>query len=206
MPASLPFAAGGGGSRNPNAASPTTTRAMVLEGSLEYGTVPIGSASERTFFIYNNGDAVMTVTALTVPAGCDFVVDWQGGDIQPGTSRVVTMSFRPSTVGRCGGTLTVEANHTSGTNTLPISARGDAPLWSQDGIGNGTFSVPSHVTRLKTIGNAPARRENFTVRLNGNVIIDESAVARFQDVRSIPGGQVTITGSEGVIWSFEEIR
>ena len=78
MPASLPFADGGGGSRNPNAASPntpspTTTRAMVLEGSLEFGTVQIGSASERRFRIYNNGNAVMAVTALTVPTGCELL-------------------------------------------------------------------------------------------------------------------------------------
>ncbi len=216
MPASLPFADGGGGSRNPNAASPnpsspTTTRAMVLEGSLEFGTVQIGSASERRFRIYNNGNAVMTVTALTVPTGCEFFVDWQGGDIQPGTSRVVTMSFRPSAVGRCGGMLAVEANHTSGTNTLPISARGDAPLWSEDGVGNGTFSIPSHVTRIKTVSNYPARSESFIVRLNENVIVKElmgtlPGVTRFQDVRSIAAGQVTISSSDGVTWSFEEIR
>jgi hypothetical protein len=119
------LAACGGSESNKAPTAPTTetqTRQIRLEANLDFGDVAVGGSSERVLRIYNNGNAPMTVTGLTGPAG--YTASWTSGTIQPGSSEASTIRFAPTEERSYSGTLTVNANHTSGTNTMAISAKG----------------------------------------------------------------------------------
>jgi hypothetical protein len=100
----------------------TTTRVMRIEAGLEFGDVAVGSTADRVLRIYNDGNAAINVTGLTGPSG--YTASWTNGSIAPGTSQAATVRFSPTEARSYSGTVTVNADHTSGTNTTPISGRG----------------------------------------------------------------------------------
>jgi hypothetical protein len=125
----------GGGSDSPTSPSPTPsspTRIVAVSGTLAFGEVPVGSQREATFTIANTGTAALTVTGLSVSGGfaAQSTASWTSGTVAPGGTQPVTIRFSPTTAGSYSGTLTVNGDQTSGTNTLPISATATAPLFS----------------------------------------------------------------------------
>jgi hypothetical protein len=206
-----------GGDKNPNTPTPppapaAPTRVILLEASLQFGNVDLGASFERTLRIYNTGNAVLTVTGMSVPSGSAFTADWTSGSIQPGTSRVVTIFFRPTEHRSYSGSLTVNSDATAGTNSIPIQAMGIAPIWKVSGAGNTVFTMPSHVSRTRVIGTYGANSSNFIVRLDGFLLVNELMgtfwnMTRYEGIHlTTGGGVVQITNSAGVAWSFEEVR
>lgn len=104
--------------------APAGTRIISLSGSLSFGTVPVGQSSERSLTIANTGNLPLTVTCVTVPTG--FTSSWTGGSIAAGLSQLTVIRFTPSAAQSYSGTVTVCADHTSGTNTSAISGTGSA--------------------------------------------------------------------------------
>ncbi|MBU4349918.1 Ig domain-containing protein, partial [bacterium] len=49
--------------------SGTTTRIIRLEGDLSFGSVNVGSTSQRTLTIYNDGNSTLTVSSISYPTG-----------------------------------------------------------------------------------------------------------------------------------------
>jgi uncharacterized protein YkwD len=107
---------------NPPAAN---TRVVSLSGSLAFGAVEIGKTSDLTLTVGNSGTGTLSVTGITSPAG--YTPNWTNGTIAPGGSQQVTVRFAPTTAQSYGGTLTVNGDHTSGTNTASLSGAGSAP-------------------------------------------------------------------------------
>jgi len=111
------------------ASTPTSTsaasRVIALGGSLNFGTVELGKTSELTLTVGNGGTGTLSVTGITVPGG--YAVNWTSGAIAPGGSQQVTVRFAPTAAQAYDGTLTVNADHTSGTSTASLSGRGAAP-------------------------------------------------------------------------------
>lgn len=114
---------GGGTPTAPTPAVPPVTRIINLSGNLAFGEVQVGSSRAATFTIANGGNATLTVNGLNATGGIvsQSTASWTSGQIAPGASQQVTITFRPTTAGVYSGTLTVDADHTSGSNTLPIS-------------------------------------------------------------------------------------
>jgi hypothetical protein len=113
-------------SRTPNSPSapttPAATRIIELEGELNFGDVGIGSAAEKTIRIVNRGNDTLAVTGLS---GLNaFTANWTSGNILSNQWRDITVRFVPTAEQSYNGTMTVNANHTSGGNTMTISARG----------------------------------------------------------------------------------
>ncbi len=106
-------------------ATPTVTRVVSLSGSLTFGTVEIGKTSDLTLTIGNNGSATLSVTGITSPDG--YTLNWTSGTIAPGGSQQVTVRFAPTAARSYDGTLTVNGDHTSGTNTTALSGAGTPP-------------------------------------------------------------------------------
>jgi hypothetical protein len=104
--------------------TPTQTRTIRLEANLEFGDVAVGSRADRILRIYNEGNTALSVTALMVPAGGAYTATWIEGTIAPGASQAITVYFSPTEARNYSGTLSVNGNHTGGTNTTPISGRG----------------------------------------------------------------------------------
>lgn len=114
---------------SPSAPTPTSnsaaSRVISLGGSLNFGAVELGKTSELTLTVGNSGTGTLSVTGITVPGG--YALNWTSGAIAPGGSQQVTVRFAPTAAQAYDGTLTVNADHTSGTSTAPLSGRGTAP-------------------------------------------------------------------------------
>lgn len=105
------------------------TRVIGLSGSLAFGDVPVGGQRDLTFTIANSGTQALTVTGMTVTGGLatHTTASWTSGTIAAGGSQTVSVRFAPTTAGSYNGTLTVNGDQTSGTNTMPISGTATAP-------------------------------------------------------------------------------
>lgn len=114
----------GGGANAPTA--PTTpTRVISLSGTLAFGAVTVGQTLDRTLTITNTGNSTLAVTGMTGPTG--FATTWSSGTIAAGTSQAVTIRFSPTLAQAYSGTITVNGDHTAGTNTAAVSGTGIAP-------------------------------------------------------------------------------
>jgi hypothetical protein len=86
--------------------------------------VSVGGSRDANFTISNTGNAVLTITSLTAPSDLADLLSasWISGQIAAGASQVVTVTFAPTQPGSYAGTLTVNGDQTSGTNTIAVSA------------------------------------------------------------------------------------
>lgn len=107
-------------------ASTTPTRIISLSGSLSFGSVDVGAKATATFTIANQGNALMTITSLTVPSGMGSVLaaSWTSGTIPPGLSQTVTVQFQPVAAIDYAGNITVVGDQTAGTNTIAFAGSG----------------------------------------------------------------------------------
>jgi len=125
----LALAAAACGKDSPTAPTPNpppaSTRVVSLSGSLAFGAVEIGKTSDLMLTIGNSGTGTLSVTGITSPGG--YTLNWTNGTIAPGGSQQVTVRFAPTAAQSYGGTLTVNGDHTSGTNTASLSGAGSPP-------------------------------------------------------------------------------
>ena len=97
-------------------------RVVALSGNLAFGNATIGSPTQRTLTISNKGFGKLNVTGITYPAG--FSGNWTTGEILPGGSKSVTVTFTPTTAQSYVGNLSVVSNATGGTGILAVSGTG----------------------------------------------------------------------------------
>jgi uncharacterized protein YkwD len=113
---------------SPTAPTPSpqpVTRVVSLTGSLAFGAVEVGKTAESTLTIGNNGTGTLSVSGIAVPDG--YTANWTNGTIAPGSSQQVVVRFAPAAARSYDGALTVNGDHTAGTNTAPVSGSGRAP-------------------------------------------------------------------------------
>ncbi|HVT46290.1 MAG TPA: choice-of-anchor D domain-containing protein [Vicinamibacterales bacterium] len=130
----------------PTAPSATAeTRVIALSGNLAFGNVTVGSTATATLHIANTGNAALTVTAVQANGSISGVVHAEvtGGAIAAGASRDVTVTFAPAAAQAYSGTLVVNGDQTSGTNTIAISGTGVAAAFSISGVVNDGTTGPS---------------------------------------------------------------
>lgn len=215
----LVFASGCGDKKSPTQPTqpPTATRIIRLEGNMNFGSIQIGQSFDATLRIYNDGTEALNVTGLTGPAGSASVIaaSWTNGNIAPGASQASVIRFTPTAAQSFSGTLTVNGNQTSGTNTLPFSATGvfpPRPDFFRTGVGDTVFDMPIDVARVRIIGTYTGNSSNFVVRIGGRLIVNEligrgwSSTVYDGTLLTGGGGTVAITLSSGVSWSIQEIR
>jgi hypothetical protein len=124
------IACGGGSSpsspSSPSPAPASGTRVISLSGNLAYGSVQVGQNASATMTITNSGNAPLTISSLTLPTGIAdaFSSSFTSGTIAAGASQQVNLKFSPTAARDYSGTLTVNGDQTSGTNTIAISAIG----------------------------------------------------------------------------------
>lgn len=105
------------------------TRVLELSGALNFGSVNVGSSSNRLLTISNAGNATLTVNFVTQPVG--FTGGWSG-TIPPGGATNVTVAFAPLAAIAYTGNLVVVSDATSGTNEFGVSGIGvNAPPSAQ---------------------------------------------------------------------------
>ena len=143
------------------------TAGIALTGNLAFGEVLVGASATSTLTISNPGTAALTVSGVTGPNG--FTPSWTSGTIAAGASQAVTIGFAPTTAGDYGGTVTVNANQSSGTNTMGISGAaypGMSGAWAGTHVSSGAGqSVTCNLQldddgadRFPILGNVGAQR------------------------------------------------
>jgi bacillolysin len=115
--------------------SPPPTRVLSLTGSLNFGEVHVGATKEGTLAIINGGNATMTLNGIVYPAGFAGA-SGAGMSLLPGGVLFLPVTFAPTVPGPYAGTITVNANHTSGTPTIAVSGVG-----SVDSTRDGDFDA-----------------------------------------------------------------
>jgi|GEM_PF-5528932 len=105
--------------------STSDTRIINLSGNLAFGSVTANSTATMTLTIGNIGNSMLTVSSISYPIG--FSGNWSGGTIAAGSFQNVIVTFVPTSAQSYSGTVTVNSNKTSGTNTTAISGMGTSP-------------------------------------------------------------------------------
>ena len=141
---SFVVACGGGGSSSPTSPSPSTstpTRIVGVSGNLSFGDVPVGSSRDLTYTITNSGTSTLTISNTTISGGLasQTVFGFTNGTIAAGGSQTVTVRFQPTTAGSYSGTITVNGDQTSGSNTIAISGTAVGPTFQ--GTWSGRYIV-----------------------------------------------------------------
>jgi hypothetical protein len=98
------------------------TRIIRLEGDLTFGDVTVGTSAQRTMTVYNDGNSTLTVTSITCPSG--FTASPQALTVSASSSKPVTITFNPTASQGYEGTITVNSDAISGTNTRSCSGNG----------------------------------------------------------------------------------
>ena len=107
----------------PAAAAPT--RLITVDGNLAFGNVTVGSSKDVSFTIRNAGTGTLTVSGLSITSGLGaFTASWTSGAVAANATQSVTVHFAPTTAQAYSGTITINADHTSGTNTIAVSGTG----------------------------------------------------------------------------------
>lgn len=142
----LPFTlACGGGKSTPTSPSNTTppaaTRIIAVSGNLAFGDVPVGSQRELTYTITNSGNATLTVTGTTISGGLSThtLSSVTAGSIAAGATQTVSVRFQPTAAGSYSGTISVNGDQTSGSNTVAISGNAPGPAFA--GTWSGRYVV-----------------------------------------------------------------
>ncbi|HEX8372001.1 MAG TPA: hypothetical protein VF585_04425 [Chthoniobacterales bacterium] len=94
---------------------------LIASGDLNFGTVLVGQAAQRTLNLHNKGAEAINVSGLSLPAG------YSGnftGTIAPNTIQQVIIQLAPTAGIAYNGTLTVHSNVLSGTTSLAITGQG----------------------------------------------------------------------------------
>jgi hypothetical protein len=137
---------GGGSPSTPTTPSPTPapapTRTVRLAGDLAFGSVQIGASADRTFVISNDGNSPLTVSSITGPAGGAFTASWTNGAVAAGAAQSVVLRFTPTAAQNYGGLATVVADHTSGLNTIALTAVGVAATATTPPVSPPTTPLP----------------------------------------------------------------
>lgn len=100
----------------------TSTRVIDLTKNIAFGNVPIGQKLIKPFSIVNRGNSPLTVSAINLPTG--YVSDFSAGNIKPGDSKLVNVTFTPTSTGAYSGSISLQSNATAGSNTVPVSGNG----------------------------------------------------------------------------------
>jgi uncharacterized protein (TIGR02145 family) len=143
----------------------TPTRIISLSGNLSFGNINVNQSSQKTFIISNTGNSTLTVSSISFPSG--FSGSWSG-TIVAGGSKSVTVTFSPTSTTAYGGTITVNSDKTSGTNTISCS-----------GAGVSTFDRSAYISTIPSIlslllDDTTQREDVHTVISNGRIWMDRN--------------------------------
>lgn len=168
------------------------TRIINLNGSLAFDNVLVGSTRQRTFTIGNSGNFPLTVASIAYPLG--FTGNWNGGTIPASGSRTITVTFSPAAAQSYGGTVAVQSDKTSGTNTLPVSGAGTAVTRLIELSGNLAFGdIDVNTTEQRT----------FAIDNRGNSLLTvESINYPLGFTGNWSGGTIVPGGSQSILVTF----
>ena len=203
-----------GSNSSPSAPSTTTT----VNTAPSATTPPVASTFSLTgtisFTGLGSGIPAASVTILDGPnAGRTTQTDNAGAYSFSGlTSAGFNVQISASGFATVTRGVNLASNTTLSVSLLPSS------LWTQSGVGDSVFTIPAYVKTITINASYQGTCQNFIVHASTvitslvNVIIGTCSVADtrspFSGTYSIGsgGGQIQITSSTGIAWTFTEVR
>jgi hypothetical protein len=176
------------GANTLSASGTGATRLIALSGSLAFGNVGVGTTSNKTLTIYNNGNSPLTVSSITYPSG--FSGSWSGTIAAAGTQNL-TVAFAPISGQTYSGTVTVNSDATSGVSTLSASGTGVTRIIALTGsmaFGSVTAGTSSN--------------KNLTIKNNGTGTMTVSGISYPSGFSGAWSGTIAANGSKKVTVSF----
>jgi hypothetical protein len=177
--------------------SVAATRVIGLSGDMAFGNVTVNSTATRTMTISNTGNSVLTVNSISYPTG--FTGNWSSGTIAAGSSRNVTVTFTPIAATSYVGTITVNSDRNSGTNTISTSGTGTAAATR-------IISLPVSLD----IGSAPVggtQTAVLTIANTGNSTLNVTGVSYPSGISGDwTGGPIASGGNRQVNVTFSPTR
>lgn len=89
-----------------------------LEGDLNFGEVYKGTIATKILKITNKGTSTLKIYSISLPIG--FQTKWNSGELEPGETYVIDISFIPTQAKIYTGNIVVNCNFNSGTNNIPV--------------------------------------------------------------------------------------
>lgn len=129
-------------------------RVVSLSGNMSFGSSLVGVPVKRPLTITNNGFYKLSVRGITYPAG--FSGGMFGGEIAPGGSQTVNVTFSAGEAKSYGGNITIDSNATAGVGSIGCTGAGIAKTRIIALSGNLVFapvSVGANATRIFGIKN-----------------------------------------------------
>lgn len=114
------------GSEELNLTATSASRQITIEGSLDFGFVDVGKELTKSITIKNNGNRVLSLSGITLPSG--FKANADMAEITPGDDLEVTVTFTPNEGRSFDGTFEINANTTSGGNSIAVAGTGAARI------------------------------------------------------------------------------
>jgi len=219
---------GGGGDLSTSTSEPTDTETATNEtvanetgvdvgrpslsiasDELAFGDVRVGTTSNRTLELTNDGTAPLTVSRIEVE-GAAFTRQGDVRSVAPGETRSVQVRFSPSSNESATGRLTVAHNGSTAVAAVNLSGRGvrSAIAVSPTAVDFGEVRVGENVTRTIRISNdgtAPLRLSALDLVEAPGVALDSPAnltvrpgEARTATVTFAPRESGSLTGSLSV--------
>lgn len=161
--------------------------------NLNFGDVKVGNSKILSFKITNNGNQPYKVTNITGAQQPYQLSGQTAGDLSPGTSMTVQVTFAPTQAGNFTSQLDIQTDITGLSQTINLTGNGVAPLMSVD-----TVSL-DFGTRLISAG---PKDMNITITNNGSSDITSLSYTLTGTAFSIPvsatapiapGGSKTVT-------------
>lgn len=91
---------------------------------ISFSTTPIGQVSQKTLWIYNQGEQLLVVNSIRVSDN-QFSVSESSFNVEPGKYQQLTVSYAPLRTGAASGVITISNNDVTNSNA-EIRVRGDA--------------------------------------------------------------------------------
>ena len=140
------------------------TRIIGLSGNLVFGTVTTGTTAAATLMLTNAGNSTLMVNSINYPAGFSGIFS---GPIAADSATNITVTFIPITMTNYSGTVMVNCDATSGTNTIATSGIGGNWVVTRiiglsGNLAFGAVTTGTTVTATLTITNAG----NSTLTIN----------------------------------------
>jgi hypothetical protein len=197
------------GKSSPVAPTPPHVRLIGLEGAMDFGEVLINTTSDRYLTIHNYGPDWLNITGITVPNG--YTATSVNGTVYPDHAVTTKVSFAPTAQQSYNGILTVNCDYTAGTNTIPISGKGQRELFRAEGSGDKVLDTPLDLDHLEIDWSTMNRCTNLTISIDTRVLLNIPVGYCGSNYwsRVVPsggGGVLSVKTASDVSWQLFEVR
>jgi len=161
--------------------------------SLTFNNVTVGESKSLPVTISNTGNSALVVSSLTLPPG--FSSSWTAGSIAAGSSQLMNVTFKPTSLQAYAGNLTVNSNKTAGNNQIALQGTGIAPVVVQGNSSMVTTDGQTHIYYYRAPAVAtPAGGRPVLIYLHGDGGTGATGIPSYYPFTD-PDGALTVTPS-----------